>query len=596
MVRIPEEYQEVEYIESTGTQYIELPFGFLDTDEIKIVGCEMTMKSDKFMVAPLRWETARRFAMIGSYGSKFVVGFSNKATSVSLYSPQQASDTKVHIWTYKNKIFSIIDLNAFYEWQGGSITQATANLRLFYGYNSPSIGRIYSYYHKKADENEINLIPCYRKSDNEIGMYDTVSKTFYTNSGTDTFLKGHNVYYNDVNLLEQRRKILLNTPHLKTIQDNIATFNTDIKFPLKECKIYFTPKQEGSGDPSPENIRSISGWDEINIIKTGKNLLNLNDTNKVFTSNNYKNWTLDNNVITISGLSNGGYVIPCSPNTTYTYSFNYNANYDGALAMRVWENKEKIVSTGISDFGWSLTINDMLGTAKGVTTFTTKADTHYLLIGFYAYRDPNIILTELQLELSDTRTSYEPYNGTEINIPFSQPIYGGYVDLIKGEIVSEYCTFILDGVNNYVTRTPQITKYGMAIAYSAFADNTYKGLENLPKGNTSLISQIKSNKYVIPINNNGGAASQQGVYFGGSNNNLYLRVAVSADKIPDTSTQTNIKNGINAWLQENPIQITYKMAEPIIYSLTPQNIIPFKGINNIFSDANGNIKIKFLAH
>jgi len=87
MVRIPEEYQEVEYIESTGTQYIELPFGFLDTDEIKIVACEMTMANDKFMVAPLKWETVRRFAMVGSYGNKFSIGFGNKGTSLAFYSP-----------------------------------------------------------------------------------------------------------------------------------------------------------------------------------------------------------------------------------------------------------------------------------------------------------------------------------------------------------------------------------------------------------------------------------------------------------------------------------------------------------------------------
>lgn len=39
----------------------------------------------------------------------------------------------------------------------------------------------------------LNFIPCYRKSDGEIGMYDTVSKNFYTNAGTGTFLKGADV-------------------------------------------------------------------------------------------------------------------------------------------------------------------------------------------------------------------------------------------------------------------------------------------------------------------------------------------------------------------------------------------------------------------
>lgn len=38
-----------------------------------------------------------------------------------------------------------------------------------------------------------NFVPCYRKSDGVIGMYDTVGKAFYTNSGTGTFTKGADV-------------------------------------------------------------------------------------------------------------------------------------------------------------------------------------------------------------------------------------------------------------------------------------------------------------------------------------------------------------------------------------------------------------------
>lgn len=33
-----------------------------------------------------------------------------------------------------------------------------------------------------------NFIPCYRKSDNKPGLYDTVTKEFYTNQGTGEFL------------------------------------------------------------------------------------------------------------------------------------------------------------------------------------------------------------------------------------------------------------------------------------------------------------------------------------------------------------------------------------------------------------------------
>lgn len=59
--------------------------------------------------------------------------------------------------------------------------------------NVPFIGRIY-YVKIFANGDEVlNLIPCYRKSNGEIGMYDTTSKTFFTNAGTGTFAKGADV-------------------------------------------------------------------------------------------------------------------------------------------------------------------------------------------------------------------------------------------------------------------------------------------------------------------------------------------------------------------------------------------------------------------
>lgn len=43
------------------------------------------------------------------------------------------------------------------------------------------------------DESELKLVPCYRKSDNEIGMYDMFSGNFYTNAGTGKFSKGNDI-------------------------------------------------------------------------------------------------------------------------------------------------------------------------------------------------------------------------------------------------------------------------------------------------------------------------------------------------------------------------------------------------------------------
>ena len=54
-------------------------------------------------------------------------------------------------------------------------------------------GKIYYFklIDKTTGEMVRNLIPCYRKSDDVIGLYDTVTGTFYTNDGTGTFGKGN---------------------------------------------------------------------------------------------------------------------------------------------------------------------------------------------------------------------------------------------------------------------------------------------------------------------------------------------------------------------------------------------------------------------
>jgi hypothetical protein len=75
----------------------------------------------------------------------------------------------------------------------------TAELYLFaQNYNgSPRFGderRIsYFQYTDKTGTLVCDLIPCYRKSDGVIGMYDLVRGLFLTNAGSGSFTKGANV-------------------------------------------------------------------------------------------------------------------------------------------------------------------------------------------------------------------------------------------------------------------------------------------------------------------------------------------------------------------------------------------------------------------
>lgn len=61
------------------------------------------------------------------------------------------------------------------------------NGKILFGQNVGKF-KVFNFTFAVDDEPQAELIPCVRKSDNKPGMYDTVSKTFYTNAGTGEFI------------------------------------------------------------------------------------------------------------------------------------------------------------------------------------------------------------------------------------------------------------------------------------------------------------------------------------------------------------------------------------------------------------------------
>lgn len=68
-----------------------------------------------------------------------------------------------------------------------------------------------------------------------------------------------------VNPLELRRRIILAQPHLETSSGAMITIGGVVNAPVKKCKSAITAVQSGTGDPSPSNIRPITGWTGVNI-------------------------------------------------------------------------------------------------------------------------------------------------------------------------------------------------------------------------------------------------------------------------------------------------------------------------------------------
>lgn len=198
-VTLPEEYQRVEYIESNGRQFIELPIGFYPTDTIHLKGANrQSGENDKYLVTSKVWNNdANRFGLLGnnyflsSYGAVFCFG--NIPTNESAYSPVVELDGEFHKVSYKNRVSIIDNLAGAVAFCGVYFGSETANLKLFYGYNSNTAGKICYYIHEKADGRKLVLYACYRKSDGVIGMYDVENDVFYTNDGSGDFAKGADI-------------------------------------------------------------------------------------------------------------------------------------------------------------------------------------------------------------------------------------------------------------------------------------------------------------------------------------------------------------------------------------------------------------------
>lgn len=216
--RLPSAYQEVEYLESNGDQYIitsylsnpdlysylgdtelYIEFSIPKNYESPLFGCRYSYKKDAYYIA---LNTNGRIMSNGcvyyNYGSSFKDPMPNLNVDFS---------TKSSIKVDKNTIevngSSQYNILYNYEKQNFRIWQP---FTLFGGHDNvihkSSIGtRIYTVKIDNELANEhCNFIPCYRKSDNKPGMYNLCGSIcpltgtpFYINAGTGEFTCGRPV-------------------------------------------------------------------------------------------------------------------------------------------------------------------------------------------------------------------------------------------------------------------------------------------------------------------------------------------------------------------------------------------------------------------
>lgn len=224
----------------------------------------------------------------------------------------------------------------------------------------------------------------------------------------------------------------------------VASFEGE-DLPLKALKASITPLQSGSGDPSPENVRPITGWTEEVVTRTGKNLLpmnrgynfpynpNVGDTMDVTTAT--AGWTDDGNgdfSCTIANWKRNGLLAPIPKNQTISMSI-YIKGGVPRLSTIFLDKDFKVVDK------WG---NFNPATSGGYyrSDFTPSAEVCYIGICIIGSDGNKITLSNPTIQLGNTTIDYQPYAGTTYTIPFTDSqgnpveVYGGSVDVVNGVV------------------------------------------------------------------------------------------------------------------------------------------------------------------
>lgn len=183
---LPSGYKLCEYLESTGSQWIDT--GIKPTDKYTVkLKAQTTSSATQYMyginIEPYRFQIAQRSA-----GADWILDIQN-STGANRVATHVSGNT-LSVLRAENKSFYVDD--TLKGTSTGTVNVQIYNAYLFgvYGQSSKGIGRVY--YLKVQDENNRlvqDLIPCL-DNNNRPCMYDTVSKQTFYNQSTREFLYG----------------------------------------------------------------------------------------------------------------------------------------------------------------------------------------------------------------------------------------------------------------------------------------------------------------------------------------------------------------------------------------------------------------------
>lgn len=363
-------------------------------------------------------------------------------------------------------------------------------------------------------------------------------------------LAGGEALYNDLrNRVDDRAPIIIDSKsgNPVAISDGVPGLK------LYDAKVSFAPRQEGSGDPSPTNIRPIIGLTGINIYRSGKNLVQFSNQQGPSGAfyNGYSGW-----------LTNGSWRIP-DASIKYTYSvYIDNRNASESSRAKIWFfGADGTTSAGIVE-GTQITAG-----AEGwsIVSFGNNANLYFAAFGLGLQAGG--IATKGMVEIGESRTDYEPYSGTTIPISWQTKagtVYGGSLDVLTGVLTVTHKIIDLTSISSNL--------WAKSTSYpGGFYCNIQTGSLGIKEQADFICSHAKT-AHTLSEYENGTC------YCDGSAN---IRIMPSGSELTDWQTYLSEQSN-----NGTPVCICAELIESYTIQLDPVTSLTLIDTNTIWTDAD----------
>lgn len=204
---LPPEYQQVEYIQGTGTQYINtgvtMSVNNLAIEITAAVTSNVYSSLDGVLMGCYGGSSHRLYVFIKSSGDTNA-GKIRLGIGAGYYTDSTKVDTNKHVWKVDMKNLTAYIDGVFKAKNSSSAYSRNTNNNCTIGIlKATNADGNWTYENGKAKVYNAkiwsngtlthNYYPCYRKTDGEIGLYDIIAKEFKTRMGSGTFEKGNNI-------------------------------------------------------------------------------------------------------------------------------------------------------------------------------------------------------------------------------------------------------------------------------------------------------------------------------------------------------------------------------------------------------------------